>query len=59
MKTLDLDTLELKSGSHSPNDTEMCVMEAVAFVAGEKWSDSPAVRIPSDSCIPSALTTIA
>jgi hypothetical protein len=32
--------LSLKSGAHSP-DSLMCVMEAVAFVAGEKWSDHP------------------
>ena len=30
----------LKAGSHSPDST-FCVMEAVAYVAGEKWSDSP------------------
>ena len=30
----------LKAGAHSPDST-FCVMEAVAFVAGETWSDSP------------------
>jgi len=30
----------LLHGAHSP-DGEMCVMEAVAYVAGEKWSDHP------------------
>ncbi len=39
-RELDLDTLILKSGAHSP-DGEFCVMEAVAFVAGEPWSDHP------------------
>ena len=32
--------LPLYVGSHSPNST-FCVMEAVAYVAGEPWSDSP------------------
>jgi len=36
-----LDTLVLKSGSHAEASREMCVMEAVAFVAGEPWTDSP------------------
>ena len=37
--------LSLKSGAHSPDST-FCVMEAVAFVAGEKWSDSPVCACP-------------
>src|SRR5262249_39472484 len=37
--------LSLKHGSHSPNST-FCVMEAVAFVAGEKWSDAPECCCP-------------
>ncbi|WP_201451754.1 hypothetical protein [Rhodovarius lipocyclicus] len=36
----------LSSGGHHPSDGEMCVMEAVAFVAGEPWSDSPACACP-------------
>ena len=37
----------LKSGSHKPNDdAEFCVMEAVAYVAGEPWSDHPACTCP-------------
>ena len=37
----------LKSGSHEPNDdAEFCVMEAVAYVAGEPWSDHPACTCP-------------
>ena len=37
----------LKSGSTSPNDEgAMCVMEAVAYVAGEPWSDHPACACP-------------
>ena len=40
-----IESLHLKSGSHSPNST-FCVMEAVAFVAGETWSDSPECACP-------------
>ena len=37
----------LKSGSHEPNDdAKFCVMEAVAYVAGEPWSDHPACTCP-------------
>jgi hypothetical protein len=39
---LDLDTLVLGSGSHSSITSGACVMEAVAYVAGEPWSDHPA-----------------
>jgi len=43
--TINLDTLEklgpLKSGSHLSPDAGACIMEAVAFVAGEPWSDHP------------------
>jgi hypothetical protein len=48
-RTLDLDafldTLTLERGSHSDH-AAMCVMEAVAYVAGEKWSDSPVCASP-------------
>src|SRR5271155_404278 len=37
--------LPLKHGSHSP-DSQFCVMEAVAFVAGEPWSDHPLCACP-------------
>jgi hypothetical protein len=40
-----LKTLSLKSGAHSPDST-FCVMEAVAFVAGEEWSDRPQCACP-------------
>ncbi len=36
----------LKNGSHQPCDGEMCVMEAVAYVAGEPWSDAPQCACP-------------
>ena len=40
-----LQGLSLKIGAHSPDST-FCVMEAVAFVAGEKWTDSPQCACP-------------
>jgi hypothetical protein len=46
MKTLDMDSLQLAKGSHEPNDAQMCVMEAVAYIAGEPWSDSPQCASP-------------
>jgi hypothetical protein len=37
----------LKSGNHSENlDGELCVMEAVAYVAGESWADHPQCTCP-------------
>ena len=37
----------LGAGSHEENaEHQMCVMEAVAFVAGEPWSDAPACACP-------------
>jgi hypothetical protein len=36
---------KLHYGAHDP-DGEMCVMEAVAYVAGEPWSDHPACACP-------------
>ena len=35
-----LDDLEVLQGAHTP-DGRFCVMEAVAYVAGEPWSDHP------------------
>jgi hypothetical protein len=40
------ESLVLKSGSHPEASREMCVMEAVAYVAGEKWSDEPKCACP-------------
>ena len=37
--------LSLKYGSHQP-DSQFCVMEAVAYVAGEPWSDHPRCACP-------------
>ena len=41
----EFDTLELAKGSHSPDHT-FCVMEAVAYVANEPWSDAPTCACP-------------
>lgn len=40
--------LKLKRGSHDPPNGafEACVMEAVAYVAGEEWSDHPKCACP-------------
>jgi hypothetical protein len=35
----------LKRGAHAPDST-FCVMEAVAYVAGEPWSDAPQCACP-------------
>ena len=35
----------LYAGGHQPN-SKMCVMEAAAYVAGEKWSDHPSCVSP-------------
>ena len=39
--SLDLDTLTLSRGGHQAGGGEFCVMEAVAFIAGEPWTDHP------------------
>ena len=44
--TLDLESLILKSGLHLEQSREMCIMEAVAYVAGEPWSDHPTCASP-------------
>ena len=46
MTTLDLDTLVLDANSHDPGSDRMCVMEAVAMLAGEEWSDHPQCASP-------------
>ena len=54
IRTLDLETLVLDSGAHvEPGELTMeainghaCIMEAVAYVAGEPWTDSPACASP-------------
>jgi hypothetical protein len=41
----ELKTVTLDAGGHKP-DGEFCVMEAVAYVAGEPWSDKPECASP-------------
>ena len=49
---LPLDAIKLRSGGHTRDpgkpitDQEMCVMEAVSYVAGEPWSDRPQCASP-------------
>jgi hypothetical protein len=38
---IDLDALTLYSGAHKAASKKMCILEAVAYVAGEPWSDHP------------------
>ena len=47
-----LATVELKKGAHEPDHT-FCVMEAVAYVAGEPWTDRPrcASKVLTDFCV--------
>ena len=42
----EIAALPLSSGQHSGIEDGMCVMEAVAYVAGEPWSDRPACACP-------------
>ena len=44
-RELDLSTLVLRTGAHDPDHT-FCVMEAVAYMAGEPWSDTPKCACP-------------
>ena len=41
----EVKNIVLDKGSHEPNKG-MCVMEAVAYVAGEEWSDRPRCASP-------------
>ena len=45
--TMDLSTVSFGVGKHPRTDAptgdrDLCIMEAVAYIAGEPWSDSPA-----------------
>ena len=45
--TVDIASLPaLGRGKHDGVDGDMCVMEAVAYVAGEPWSDAPVCACP-------------
>lgn len=46
MKKLLLEELTLESGSHSTPEDGLCVMEAVAYIAGEPHSDRPQCACP-------------
>ncbi len=41
IRSLELETLVLKHGSHATPEDGMCILEAVAWVAGEEHSDRP------------------
>ena len=43
---LDLDTLVLRSGTHSSPSDGVSLMEAVSALAGEPWSNSPSCTSP-------------
>ncbi len=45
-RPLDLTTLMLAAGSHDGPTSGYCVMEAVAYIAGEPWTDSPRCASP-------------
>ena len=38
--------LPLTAGNHADFEKGMCVMEAAAYVAGERWSDHPVCTCP-------------
>src|SRR5450759_4408869 len=44
--TLDLDTLVLRSGTHSSPSDGVSLMEAVSALAGEPWSNRPSCTSP-------------
>ena len=45
-RTLDLEQLTLDAGAHKSLDGGACVMEAVAYIAGEPWTDHPQCASP-------------
>ena len=44
--SLTIEKITLKSGAHDPGSQQFCVMEAVAYIAGEPWSDHPECVCP-------------
>src|SRR5579875_3073790 len=44
--TIDLDTLTLSKGAHNSRDDGVCLLEAVAWEAGEPHTDAPACVSP-------------
>lgn len=51
MTPLDLETLRLERGRHRPGSNRFCLMEAVACLAGEPWSDDPACVSPTIAAV--------
>lgn len=47
MSTLDLTTLNLKAGSHTPASGEMCFLEAVSIFSGAEFTDRPSCVCPT------------
>lgn len=48
---MDLTTIRFGAGHHNPTVTptgnrDLCIMEAVAYMAGEPWSDAPECASP-------------
>lgn len=41
-----LDDVVLRAGAHTSPEDDMCLMEAVAFFAGERHSDRPLCACP-------------
>ena len=41
VRNIDIDALVLKASSHASFDDGACLLEAVAYIAGEAWSDHP------------------
>ena len=48
-RIVDLESIQLEAGDHAP-DSKYCVMELVAYVSGEPWSDHP-------ECVSSVIAT--
>ena len=46
-RALDIEKIRLSSGAHTNKEDGFCIMEAVAYVAGEPWSDSPKCACPA------------
>jgi hypothetical protein len=46
MKAVDIAEITLQPGSHNTREDGLCVMEAVAWLAGEKHSDMPKCASP-------------
>lgn len=46
MNPINLDTIQLKKNGHNDPDQGLCLLEAAAYMAGEKHSDHPACVSP-------------